>query len=47
MSALPFAPSVQMHEVPNESLGEHLGMPEMRIDESPESVELDEKLGRE
>ena len=36
-----------MHEVPNESLGEHLGMPEMRIDESSESAELDGKLGRE
>lgn len=46
ISRLPFAPSVQMHEVPGESLGEHLGMPPMALDENSESQEVDEKLGR-
>ncbi|THH08234.1 hypothetical protein EW145_g2851 [Phellinidium pouzarii] len=47
MSALPFAPSVQMHEVPGESLGEHLGFPAMKLDTNQESEELDDKLGQQ
>lgn len=46
MSALPFAPSVQMHEVPGESLSEHLGFSEMVVEENQESEGLDKKLGR-
>ena len=47
LSLLPFAPSVQMHDVPTESLGEHLGFAQMKQDDNQESEELDEKLGRE
>ncbi|KAL5527933.1 CLR6 [Sanghuangporus baumii] len=47
ISRLPFAPSVQMQEVPSESLGEHLGMPEMVLDESKENEDLDKKLGEQ
>lgn len=35
-----------MHEVPSESLGEHLGMPEMMLDNNQESQEVDKELGR-
>lgn len=47
LSVLPFAPSVQMHEVPNESLGEHLGMTPMVLEANrdQESEEMDKKLG--
>jgi histone deacetylase 1/2 len=38
LSALPHAPSVGLHEVPAESLGAHLGL--------PETDQLDEKLAR-
>lgn len=48
MSALPFAPSVQMHEVPEESVAEHLGLPSMRATNTDhESEELDKNLGSE
>lgn len=47
LSLLPFAPSVQMHDVPRESVGEHLGLSPMRLEDNQESEELDEKLGRE
>ncbi|KAI5121201.1 hypothetical protein M0805_006002 [Coniferiporia weirii] len=47
MSALPFAPSVQMHDVPGESLGEHLGFPRMNLEENRESEELDDRLGQQ
>lgn len=46
MSALPFAPSVQMHETPGESLGDHLGFPSMKtVTNDHESEELDKNLG--
>lgn len=35
-----------MHDVPGESVGEHLGMPPMRLEDNQESEDLDEKLGR-
>lgn len=46
LEMLPFAPSVGMHEVPRQSLGEHLGFVPPKMDEKDED-ELDEKLGRE
>ena len=47
LQSLPFAPSVGMHEVPRESLSEHLGLPLQKELEKEESDDLDEKLGRE
>ncbi|KAL5529902.1 hypothetical protein ACEPAF_6159 [Sanghuangporus sanghuang] len=49
LSVLPFAPSVQMQDVPSESLGEHLGLPPMilQANRDQESEEMDRKLGNE
>jgi len=46
LKLLPFAPSVGMHEVPRQSLGEHLGMPTYREDGKEDSDNLDERLAQ-
>ncbi len=46
MSKLPFAPSVGMHEVPGESVSEHLGFAPHKQEVHDDSDELDGKLGR-
>ncbi|KLO05914.1 hypothetical protein SCHPADRAFT_1002635 [Schizopora paradoxa] len=47
MSKLPFAPSVGMHEVPGESLSQHLGFAPHEQQVHEDSDELDGKLGQE
>ena len=44
LSELQAAPSVGLHEVPRESVGQHLGL--MTDDETLSRDELDEKLAR-
>ncbi|EJD01728.1 histone deacetylase complex, catalytic component RPD3 [Fomitiporia mediterranea MF3/22] len=47
MANLPFAPSVQMHEVPGEGLAEHLGLSEMVLAQHEDADEIDHELGGE
>jgi histone deacetylase 1/2 len=44
LSELQAAPSVGLHDVPRESVGQHLGL--MTDDETPSRDDLDEKLAR-